>query len=214
MEVLKPGKKQTRFAQKRYDAMSVIYDLMEWPVEQLWFKKWRRMLWNQVKGPKVLEIGVGTGKNISYYPDNIHVTAIDLSPGMLKRSKKKSAGNNANVTLREMDAQDLDFPSENFDEVAATFAFCSIPDPVLGLKEALRVTKPGGRLYLLEHMLSRNLYFASIMKILDTPIYYLMADHIARETVRNVEAAGWKTEQVRDLTSGGIVRMIKSVNPS
>ena len=76
---------------------------MEWPVEQLWFKKWRRRLWNQVEGPKVLEIGVGTGKNISYYTEDLQVTAIDLSPGMLKRSKKKLARNNSDKTKKLAD---------------------------------------------------------------------------------------------------------------
>jgi ubiquinone/menaquinone biosynthesis C-methylase UbiE len=80
----KPKTQQTEHTKNRYNATSVIYNIMEWPVEQIWYKKWRQKLWQQVKGPEVLEIGVGTGKNILYYPEEIKLTGIDLSPGMLK----------------------------------------------------------------------------------------------------------------------------------
>jgi ubiquinone/menaquinone biosynthesis C-methylase UbiE len=209
MKELKTG--QTEFTRKRYDTASAIYDLMEWPVEQLWYKKWRQKLWQQVKGPKVLEIGVGTGKNIPYYPEEVELMGIDLSPGMLKQAHKLLPDHAKDrITLGEMDAQDMDFPDNHFEEVVATFAFCSVPDPVLGFKEALRVTKPGGKLYLLEHMLSKHKSFAYAMKKLDSPIHFLSGVHIARKTVENVEKAGWEIDQVDELTSNGIFRMIEA----
>ena len=206
------SQQHTKHTKKRYNATSVVYNIMEWPIEQLWYKTWREKLWKKISGPQVLEIGVGTGKNIPWYPDDIEVTGIDLSSGMLKRAKKLLAEErNDHITLREMDAQQMDFRENTFDEVVATFVLCSVPDPVLGLKEALRVTKPGGKLYLLEHMLSKNTGFASVMKKLDPPIHYLSGVHIARKTVKNVEKAGWEIEEVHDLTSNGIFRMIEAV---
>lgn len=208
-----PNPEQTHFTKKRYNTISVIYNLMEWPVEYLFFKKWRKQLWAKVSGPEVLEIGVGTGKNIPFYPEDLQITGIDLSPKMLSRAKNMLAKHeNKNVTLREMDAQNMEFEDHRFDETMATFVFCSVPDPVLGLAEARRVTKPGGKLYLLEHMLSKNKSFASVMKKLDAPIHYLGGVHIARRTVKNIEEAGWKIDQVQDLTSNGIVRMIEATN--
>jgi ubiquinone/menaquinone biosynthesis C-methylase UbiE len=184
---------------------------MEWPVEQWLYKKWRRQLWGKINGPDILEIGVGTGKNIPFYPTHIEVTAIDLSPGMLKKAIRKLANEeNDNVILQEMDAQKMDFMENTFDEVVATFAFCSVPEPVLGFKEALRVTKSGGHLYLLEHMVSKNESFASVMKKLDGSIHYLSGVHIARETVENVEKAGWEILKVEELTLGGVFRMIEA----
>src|SRR5699024_5543919 len=209
-----PNLEQTQFTKKRYNVTSVIYNLMEWPVEQLWYKKWRQKLWEQIHGPKVLEIGVGTGKNIPYYPDNIQLTGIDLSPGMLKRAKgllKEKQKNH--VILKEMDAQDMDFPDNHFDEVVATFVFCSVPDPVRGLQEVLRVTKPGGRLHLLEHMRAEQPFMASLMKKLDAPIHYLSGVHIARQTVANVEQAGWNIAKVQDLNAKGIFKKIKATKP-
>jgi len=206
---MNPNSPQTEFTRKRYNTTSVIYDLMEWPVEQIWYRKWRRQLWNHVKGPKVLEIGVGTGKNIPFYPKGAHITGIDLSEGMLKRAKRTLENREKDrVTLHEMDAQQLGFPDDTFDEVVATFVYCSVPDPVLGLQEALRVTKPNGKLYLLEHMRSQNKHFASVMKTLDSPIHYLSGVHIARKTVENVEKAGWTIDMTNDLAAGDIFKMI------
>ncbi|WP_445664716.1 class I SAM-dependent methyltransferase [Fodinibius sp. AD559] len=204
------GKQHTR---SRYDLIAPLYNVMEWPIEQLLFKSWRKDLWDQTKGPKVLEIGVGTGKNIPYYPEDIQVTGIDLSPGMLKRAKHQlPKKQQPRITLKQMDAQQMDFPDDTFDEVVSTFVFCSVPDPVLGLKEALRVTKPGGKLYLLEHMLSKNKSLSTVMEKLDAPIHYLTGVHIARTTVENVKIAGWKINQVQDMTSNGIVRMIEATS--
>jgi ubiquinone/menaquinone biosynthesis C-methylase UbiE len=209
-----PNSEQTHFTKKRYNTTSVIYNLMEWPVEKVWYKKWRQKLWQQIHGPKVLEIGVGTGKNIPYYPEDIEITGIDLSSGMLKRAHKLLSDHAKDrITLREMDAQQMDFPDNTFNEVVATFVFCSVPDPVLGLKEALRVTKPAGKLYLLEHMKPEQSFLAGIMEKLDTPIHYLSGVHIARQTVANVEKAGWKIEQVRDLTAKGIFKQIEASKP-
>ncbi len=202
------GKQHTR---SRYDFIAPLYNAMEWPVEQLLFKRWRNELWDQITGPQVLEIGVGTGKNIPYYPEKIELTGIDLSPGMLKQAKQLLAEKQQDrITLKEMDSQQMDFSDETFNEVVATFVFCSVPNPILGLKEALRVTKPGGKLHLLEHMRANSPFLASGMDKLDSTIHYLSGVHIARRTVSNVKKAGWNIEIVQDLTSGGIVKKIEA----
>lgn len=211
---MKTDIRQTTFTKKRYDGASKIYNLLEWPMEQVWYKKWRKILWERVKGPEVLEIGVGTGKNLPYYSEELSITAIDLSPGMLKFAHQKlDEEKNANVSLKEMDAQNLKFGNDTFDEVVATFVFCSVPDPILGLKEALRVTKTGGSLHLLEHMRSRNSILAAVMDKLDKPVHSLIGVHIARETVVNVEKAGWKLRNVQDLIPSGVFRMIEAEKP-
>jgi len=185
---------------------------MEWPIEQLLYRPWRTKLWKQVQGPKILEIGIGTGKNIPYHPKDMSITGIDLSPKMLQHAREYVSRNGIkNLDLQEMDAQQLAFPDNTFDDTVATFAFCSVPNPILGLQEALRVTKPGGHLYLLEHMLSKRSWLASVMEKLDSPIHYVIGVHIARKTVENVEKAGWNIENVEKLTAGGIFRMIEAV---
>lgn len=115
--------KETARTQARYQRIAPLYDAMEVLAERR-YADWRPRLWSLVEGPQVLEVGVGTGKNMPYYPDGVDVTAIDLTPGMLERAKTRAAELNAAVDLRLGDVQDLDFPNKTFDDVVATFVFC------------------------------------------------------------------------------------------
>ena len=206
---MKPDIAATEHTRERYNRIAPLYDVMEGVVEGLWYKRWRDRLWRDVVGPNVLELGVGTGKNIPFYPDDVQIVAIDLSEKMLARARRKLVERpRDNVTLQIADAQSLTFPDESFDTVLATFVFCSVPDPILGLREALRVTRPGGRLLLLEHMLARPAPLARIMTKLDAPFHWLSGVHIARRTVDNVEAAGWIIDSVTPLSPGDIFRHI------
>lgn len=204
----------TEHTRSRYDTIAPLYDLMEWPVEHSLYRSWRQELWAKIEGPEVLEIGVGTGKNIPYYPNDVHVTASDLSPGMLRRARRVARSHpEKNVTLQEMDAQALDLPPDTFDDVVATFVFCSVPDPVQGLCEAFRVLRPGGRLHLLEHMRATTPWLARFMDALDNPFHWLTGVHIARETVQNVQRAGWTLDDVTALSRSDVFRHIEAHKP-
>ena len=143
---------------KRYNRIAFLYDLMEAPMERLRFSSWRQKLMVRIAGSTALEVGVGTGKNLIFYPDNLDITAIDLSPRMLERARKRANKLNLNVNLQEMDVQHLNFADDSFDIVFATFVFCSVPDPITGLQELRRVCKPDGKLLLLEHMRPENFF--------------------------------------------------------
>ncbi|NOX61626.1 MAG: methyltransferase domain-containing protein [Chloroflexi bacterium] len=208
-----PLEKETHFTRRRYNRIAPVYDLMEGLVEKGKYARWRKNLWSRVRGPKVLEIGVGTGKNFEHHPANIDIVGVDLSEEMLARARQRAQHLQARIQLLQMDAQRLDFADETFDEVVATFVFCSVPDPVLGLSEALRVTKPGGRLLLLEHMLADQPLLARIMTCLDRPVHWITGVHIARRTVDNVVAAGWEIDSVAPLSFGAIFREIVAYKP-
>ena len=192
---------------KRYNRLAFIYDLFEYPMEWLKFASWRAMLLDRIVGNRVLEVGVGTGKNIPYYPKDVKVTAIDLSPLMLKRAEKRALGLHINVELLEMDAQHLSFSDDHFDTVFATFVFCSVPDPVLGLRELRRVCKPGGRLLLLEHMRPGNPLLEFIFDILNPMVVRMTGANINRRTLENVLKAGWRIKE-ETLLSSDIVKLI------
>jgi len=211
MSTINPS--ETKHTRQRYNLIAPFYDVMEGGVERRRYRSWRRRLWQEVQGPTVLELGVGTGKNMPYYPDHIELVGIDLSQKMLARARKRAARLSKAVTLRLMDAQQLEFSDETFDEVVATFVFCSVPDPVLGLSEALRVTKPGGRLLLIEHMLAESPPLARLMTWIDGTFHWLSGVHIARRTVDNVRAAGWQIESVTPLSFASIFRMIIARKP-
>ena len=108
---------------KRYNRNAFFYDLMDAPLERLRFATWRPMIRDRIIGSKALEVGVGTGKNLDYYPGGIEITAVDLSPRMLKRAQKRAGRLGLDVRLLEMDAQSLVFPDHCFDTVFATFVF-------------------------------------------------------------------------------------------
>lgn len=190
---------ETARTRARYDRLARSYDRIEGGIESRRFQHWRRILWDRVRGACVLEVGVGTGKNIVYYPPHASVTGIDLSPKMLERAKQEAARRASPVTLRLADAQRLPFPDESFDAVVATFVFCSVPDPVRGLCEARRVFKPGGQLVLLEHVLSTHRLIRPLMRIANPLVVRLMGANINRETVRNVERAGFQVRRVEYL---------------
>lgn len=210
-----PLDETTEHTRSRYNAVAPVYDLMEGPVERWLYRPWREALWADVEGQKVLEIGVGTGKNIPYYPDGARVTAIDISPGMLVRARRVAHRHTGKrVTLLEMDVQALDLPDDTFDNVVATFVFCSVPNPVQGLCEALRVVKPGGCLSLLEHMRARPPRLARLMDTLDTPVHWFTGVHISRETVANVRKAEWALDENISLSRADVFRRIEAHKPS
>ncbi|MBM4467268.1 MAG: class I SAM-dependent methyltransferase [Chloroflexi bacterium] len=200
----------TQATRARYNRIAPMYDLMEAMTERRSFSKWRQVLWSRVRGPRVLEVGVGTGKNIPYYPKTAQVTAIDLSPGMLERARAKAAKDGYAVDLRLMDAQHLDFLDATFDTVVATFVFCSVPDAIRGLQEVCRVTKPGGQILLLEHMRSSNPIISKIMDLLNPLVVQVMGANINRRTVENAHAAGLTIVRIDDLALGGIVKLIEA----
>ncbi len=82
--------RQTALTRARYDRLAPVYDLMEALIEQFSFHRWRERLWSRVRGERILEVGVGTGKNMPYYPSQAQVTAIDLSEKMLAQARKRA----------------------------------------------------------------------------------------------------------------------------
>ncbi len=189
----------TKRTRRAYDRAALWYDAQEWLPERLAFRRMRQRLWDLVPAGDILEVGVGTGKNIPYYRPDMHLTAIDISPKMLRRAEGRARRESVDVALKVMDAQTLEFPDASFDAVAATFVFCSVPDPILGLSEVRRVLKPGGTIYLLEHVLSHKPILGWLMSRTNGFWRSLSGANIARETVANVEAAGFDIVSVENL---------------
>ena len=178
-------------------------------MERIGFASWRPRILNRIRGNRILEVGAGTGKNLPYYPDGLTVDAIDISPRMLERARKRAAGLNLSVTFQEMDVQRLDFPDQFFDTIFATFVFCSVPDPVKGLRELYRVCKPEGRLLLLEHMRPGNPLLGFLFDRLNPMVVRMMGANINRRTMENIQYAGWRIQSEERLLSN-IVRLIEA----
>ena len=162
------------------------------------FKEQRKKLLFNTEG-KVLEIGVGTGKNLPFYPHEVELVGIDFSPGMLNKAKYRAQQLKKLVTLLEMDVQSLDFPDNTFDSVVATCVFCSVPDPVAGLREIKRVCKPNGTIFMLEHVRSERFLLGKVMDFLNFIPLFLYGANINRETVHNIKNAGFSDLEVTDV---------------
>lgn len=199
--------KETERTQKRYQRISSFYDRMEVVAEKR-YKNWRSLIWEKVQGPTVLEVGVGTGMNMPYYPKGVAMTAVDLTPGMLAQAEKKANELNLDVHLQLGDIQTLDFPDDSFDEIVATFVFCSVPNPILGLSNMRRMVKENGRILLLEHMRADNDGVGLLMDALNPMVVRMMGANINRRTVENIEASGLTIKQVETLSWGGIFKLI------
>lgn len=206
---MKTESKNNEAARRRYNRIAPFYDFIEGLVEKSRYSRWREFLWSKVEGNKILEVGVGTGKNFPYYPANAEVTAIDFSEKMLKRATEKAGKQGIEIDLQQMDVQNLRFENDIFDTVVTTFVFCSVPDPIKGLKEIKRVCKPGGKVLLLEHVLSAHRILAFLMNLVNPVVIRAMGPNINRKTVENVANSGLKVEKVTDLAAG-IFKLIEA----
>ncbi|MGR9054034.1 MAG: class I SAM-dependent methyltransferase [Gammaproteobacteria bacterium] len=202
-------KPDSTIIRKRYDRLAPFFDGMEAVVEGLFFKKWRQRLWAMAEGEHILEVGVGTGKNFDFYPKGPRMTAIDFSEKMLERAARKSGRKRVDVELHLMDVESLYFADNCFDTVIASFVFCSVPSPRKGLRELYRVCKPGGQVLLLEHVLSSNPVKAKLMNAFNPLMVRLVGANINRQTVKNVQASGFTSVHVENL-SGDIVKLIRA----
>ena len=201
---------QTDLTRKRYNRLAFLYDFLEAPMERLRFGLWRSRLRERIEGPRVLEVGVGTGKNLTYYPPGVSITGIDLSPRMLEKANRKATILKLDSDLKEMDVQQLAFPDHSFDTVFATFVFCSVPNPLQGLKELRRVCKQDGKLLLLEHMRPGNYFLGMLFDMLNPFVVRMMGANINRRTMTSIRKAGWHV-QVEERLSLDIVRWIEAV---
>lgn len=178
-------KKNTDIIKHRYNRISSVFNAMD----KLTPKKLRKEFIQLAQG-EVLEIGIGTGVNLEFYPEDVSVTGIDFSPKMLEKARKKADKLTQNINILEMDVERLDFADDSFDTVVATCVFCSVPNPIQGLKEVRRVTKPSGKIILLEHMRSSNEFIGKIMDMLNPIGLHIVGANINRMTMDNIKKAG------------------------
>lgn len=181
----------------RYDRVARFYDALMTFVE--WFVSRNRKALLRQAGTMILEVGVGTGNSFRDYPKGKRIVAVDISREMLNRAKAKITNYDGTVSLRHEDVQKLSFDDEAFDTVFTSCVFCSVADPVEGLRELHRVLRKGGRLLMVEHVRSQGRLSGSLMDRLNPLVSKYGVDNINRDTVGNLRRAGFKVEQDRNL---------------
>jgi ubiquinone/menaquinone biosynthesis C-methylase UbiE len=180
--------------------------------DRVLFSGGREWICHGVEG-EVLEIAVGSGRNLPVYPPGTNLTAIEFSPEMLKLAKERAAGLQGQVDLRLGDAQALDFADESFDTVVCCLALCTIPDPARAVQEAYRVLRPGGTFRALEHVRSPAVLVRGVQRAIDPLSVRFAGDHILREPLEYLRPAGFQIESL-ERSKWGIVERVVARKPS
>jgi ubiquinone/menaquinone biosynthesis C-methylase UbiE len=156
----------------------------------------------------VLEVAVGTGRNLAHYPDDARLTGVDLSPEMLARARRRAREVRPDADLREGDAQALSFADASFDTVVCTISLCSIPDDIAAVREMARVLRDGGRLVLVEHVGSPQPLVRGVQWLIHQATYRIAREHMLRRPRRAVAAAGLEPVHLERRKLGIVDRII------
>ena len=179
--------------------------------ERILFPGARQWACSQAEGA-VLEIAVGTGRNLPYYPDGINLTGIEYAPLMLSLARERAAKLRVKADLRLGDVQALELPDNAFDTVVCTVSLCSIPDDRAAVAEIARVLRPGGRLILMEHVASPNPVVRAVQRLLNVITTRLEGDHLCREPLDHLRAEGLLVDNL-ERSKWGIVERLTARKP-
>jgi len=199
--------KETERVREIFDASAVHYDKGMAFTEKLFFGDGRAWACSQARG-QVLEIAIGTGRNLPFYQADVEITGIEISPAMLEIARQRAQSLGRQVELVVGDAQALPFPDQRFDTVVCTIALCSIPDERQAVAEVWRVLRPGGRFVALEHVRSPNTIIRGLERLLESYTVRTQGDHLLREPVETVQAVGFSVEYLKREKLGIVERLI------
>jgi ubiquinone/menaquinone biosynthesis C-methylase UbiE len=197
---------ETARVAQHYDQLAASYDPAMRIFDRLFAGAGRRWACSQATG-EVLEIAIGTGRNLPYYRAGARLTGIDISPAMLEIARQRAGALGMSVDLRTGDAQALDYPDASFDTVVSTLSMCTIPDERQAVREARRVLRSGGTFLLFEHVGSPNPIVRSIQQVLDPLSVRFAADHLLRDPAGILRAEGFVIDHLERGRLGIIERI-------
>ena len=162
---------------------------------------------------EVLEVAIGTGRNLPHYPEDIRLTGVDLSPAMLQLAQQRADELAQKVDLRVGDAHALDLPDDAFDTVVCTLSLCAIRDERHAIAEMWRVLRPGGRLLLLDHVAGTPRLVRAIQWLWERVTIPIGEEHMLRRPLLTVQAQGFQVERA-ERSKLGIVERLAARKPA
>lgn len=203
---------QTTRIRRHYNDIAPRYDNMISTADRLLIPDGRAWVGSQARGD-VLEIAVGTGRNLPHYPAGAAITGIDLSAEMIEVARKNASRLGLDANLVVGDAEDLGFEDGSFDTVISTLSLCTIPDHELAIREVWRVLRPGGRFVALEHVRSPNPFIRLIQRMLNPLSMRYSCDHLLREPLDVLAPAGFEIEYL-ERSKLGIIESVIARKPA
>ncbi|MFV8817861.1 class I SAM-dependent methyltransferase [Haliea sp. E17] len=182
----------------KWDKAAPTFDLMASRGAEVRWRPAKEALFSRMGDGNILFAALGTGLDIPTFPAGRHITAIDISPKMLERAAPRVAAYDGEINPLLMDVHEMDFPEASFDQAFTACTFCSVPDPVNGLRAIYRVLKPGGELCMFEHTGSRYYPFKPMMDLMSR-LTEKLGPAMNRATVENVKAAGFTVTEVNHI---------------
>lgn len=180
---------------KKWDKAAANFDLMAgFGPEKRW-EPYKRELFSNMGDGEILFLALGTGLDLAFFPEGRSITSIDISQKMIDKAAPRVAKYQGNLRVQQADVHDMPFEEGQFDQIFTSCTFCSVPNPVEGLKALGRVLKPGGDLYMFEHTGSRYYPFKAMMNAM-TVLTRKLGPDMNRPTVENVVAAGYELKRV------------------
>jgi ubiquinone/menaquinone biosynthesis C-methylase UbiE len=193
--------------QKRvWDEAAPRYDRQIAFLERHWFTGGREWVCSRAHG-RVLEIAVGTGRNLPFYRPDVTITGIELSTEMLALARKRAAELGLTADLREGDAQALPFADGSFDTVLCALSLCTIPDPARAIGEMDRVLAPGGTLLLIDHIGSSFAPLRAVQWVAERVTIRTAGEHFTRRQLPLVRAQGFEIAETERLKAGTVERI-------
>ncbi len=184
----------------RYDRIARLYDILDLPFEHGRYKPLRSTLFEGLSG-RILDAGVGTGRNMPFYPQGTFAVGVDISAGMLRRAAARRAALGIDVPLALMDVCAAGFPDRTFDAVVATFLFCVLPPErqLPALREVRRVCRAGGEVRILEYAYSQHPVRRFVMQLWAPWVRLAYGAAFDRDTERYIPEAGLELVEERFL---------------
>ena len=179
----------------KWDRASATFDLMaSYGPEKRW-EPFKRELFSHMGNGEILFLAVGTGLDIPFFPEGRSITGIDISQKMLDLATDRIDAYQGHLQVRQADVHQMPFDDAQFDQIFTSCTFCSVPNPVDGLRALKRVLKPQGDLFMFEHTGSRFFPFKPMMDLM-TLVTRRLGPDMNRRTVENVVAAGYELKKV------------------